>query len=82
MIVPLFEHSDLFVYIFTAKKFGCTDFINPKALSRSVPEELIDRLDGGADFTFECVGNVKTMVRNSLKYQFLSKSGICRYYEY
>ncbi len=48
--------------LFSAKKFGCTEFINPKELSRSVPEELIDRLDGGADYTFECVGNVKTMV--------------------
>lgn len=44
-----------------AKKFGCTDFINPKTLSRPITEELIDRLDGGADYTFECVGNVKTM---------------------
>lgn len=50
------------IFAFVAKKFGCTDFINPKNLSRPITEELIDRLDGGADYTFECVGNVKTMV--------------------
>lgn len=44
-----------------AKKFGCTEFINPKTLTRPITEELVDKFDGGCDYTFECVGNVKTM---------------------
>uniref|UniRef100_A0A0P4VSC3 S-(hydroxymethyl)glutathione dehydrogenase n=1 Tax=Rhodnius neglectus TaxID=72488 RepID=A0A0P4VSC3_9HEMI len=45
----------------TAKKFGCTEFINPKDYQKPVQEVLIEITDGGLDFTFECVGNVATM---------------------
>lgn len=51
---------------FQAKKFGCTEFLNPKDYSKSIQEVLIELTDGGLDFTFECVGNVSTMV--SFKY--------------
>ncbi len=43
-----------------AKKFGMTDFINPKEVD-NVVEAIIDLTDGGADYSFECIGNVNTM---------------------
>uniref|UniRef100_A0A023F8E1 S-(hydroxymethyl)glutathione dehydrogenase n=1 Tax=Triatoma infestans TaxID=30076 RepID=A0A023F8E1_TRIIF len=45
----------------TAKKFGCTECLNPKDYQRPVQEVLVELTDGGLDFTFECVGNVMTM---------------------
>uniref|UniRef100_A0A0C9PIG5 S-(hydroxymethyl)glutathione dehydrogenase n=1 Tax=Fopius arisanus TaxID=64838 RepID=A0A0C9PIG5_9HYME len=44
-----------------AKAFGCTEFVNPKDHTRPIQEVLIELTDGGLDYTFECVGNVKTM---------------------
>ncbi|XP_067645894.1 alcohol dehydrogenase class-3 [Eurosta solidaginis] len=46
-----------------AKKFGVTDFVNPKEVADKGPIQnyLIDLLDGGFDYTFECIGNVNTM---------------------
>ncbi|KAK2586428.1 hypothetical protein KPH14_010708 [Odynerus spinipes] len=44
-----------------AKKFGCTDVINPKDYDESIQEVLIELTDGGLDYTFDCVGNVHTM---------------------
>nr|DAD46644.1 TPA_asm: hypothetical protein HUJ06_016581 [Nelumbo nucifera] len=39
------------------KKFGVTDFINPKECgSRRISEVILDMTDGGADYCFECVG--------------------------
>ncbi|XP_065354904.1 alcohol dehydrogenase class-3 [Calliphora vicina] len=45
------------------KKFGFTDFINPKDVADKGPIQnfLIDLMDGGFDYTFECIGNVNTM---------------------
>ncbi|WP_408096551.1 S-(hydroxymethyl)glutathione dehydrogenase/class III alcohol dehydrogenase [Peredibacter sp. HCB2-198] len=43
-----------------AKDFGATDFINPTKIN-SVTEEVIKLTDGGADYSFECVGNTKLM---------------------
>jgi len=43
-----------------AKKFGMTHFINPKDV-HNVVEAIIDLTDGGADYSFECIGNVNTM---------------------
>jgi len=43
-----------------AKKFGMTDFINPKKTPELV-EAIMDLTDGGADYSFECIGNVNTM---------------------
>lgn len=44
-----------------AKQFGCTECINPKDFSKSIQEVLIEKTDGGLDYTFECIGNVSTM---------------------
>jgi S-(hydroxymethyl)glutathione dehydrogenase/alcohol dehydrogenase len=43
-----------------ARRFGLTDFVNPKAQPDLVPY-LIDLTGGGADYSFECVGNVQLM---------------------
>ncbi|XP_049764650.1 alcohol dehydrogenase class-3 [Schistocerca cancellata] len=44
-----------------AKKFGCTEFVNPKEHEKPIQEVLIEMTDGGLDYTFECVGNVDLM---------------------
>ncbi len=43
-----------------AKKFGMTDFINPAEVG-NVVQAILDLTHGGADYTFECIGNVKVM---------------------
>ncbi len=43
-----------------AEKFGMTDFINPKKIE-NVVEAIVDITKGGADYSFECIGNVNTM---------------------
>ncbi len=43
-----------------AEQFGMTDFINPKEVD-NVVEAIIDLTSGGADYSFECIGNVNTM---------------------
>lgn len=43
-----------------AKKFGMTDFINPTEVD-NVVEAILDLTGGGADYTFECIGNVNVM---------------------
>ncbi len=43
-----------------AKKFGMTDFINPQETD-DVVAAIIELTDGGADYSFECIGNVHTM---------------------
>jgi S-(hydroxymethyl)glutathione dehydrogenase/alcohol dehydrogenase len=45
-----------------AKKFGLTHFINPDEVGRDkVVQAIVDITGGGADFSFECIGNVHTM---------------------
>jgi S-(hydroxymethyl)glutathione dehydrogenase/alcohol dehydrogenase len=44
-----------------AKLLGATDFIDPSDQGKSVQEAIIDLTDGGVDYSFECIGNVKTM---------------------
>jgi S-(hydroxymethyl)glutathione dehydrogenase/alcohol dehydrogenase len=44
-----------------AKLLGATDFISPQENGRPVQEVIIDMTDGGVDYSFECIGNVKTM---------------------
>ncbi len=43
-----------------ARKFGMTDFVNPKEIE-NVVDHIIQLTDGGADYSFECIGNVATM---------------------
>ncbi|XP_065341152.1 alcohol dehydrogenase class-3 [Cloeon dipterum] len=45
----------------TGKKFGCTEFVNPKDHQEPIQNFLVSHVDGGLDYTFECVGNVNTM---------------------
>ncbi|MEZ5857480.1 MAG: S-(hydroxymethyl)glutathione dehydrogenase/class III alcohol dehydrogenase [Geminicoccaceae bacterium] len=46
----------------TARKFGMTHFVNPKDLGdKDVVAHLVELTRGGADYSFECIGNVKTM---------------------
>ncbi|XP_066504736.1 alcohol dehydrogenase class-3-like [Hoplias malabaricus] len=44
-----------------AKKFGVTEFVNPKDHSRPIQEVLREMTNGGLDYCFECVGNVAVM---------------------
>ncbi len=45
-----------------AKKFGMTHFINPREVGADkVVAAVVDATDGGADFTFDCTGNVDVM---------------------
>ncbi len=45
-----------------AERFGMTDFINPKEVGEDkVVDAVIDATDGGADYSFECIGNVEVM---------------------
>ena len=43
-----------------AKKFGMTHFINPQK-TENIIEAIADLTNGGADYSFECIGNVNTM---------------------
>ena len=42
------------------RKFGMTDFINPKHVA-NVVEAIVELTKGGADYSFECIGNVEVM---------------------
>ena len=45
-----------------ARRFGMTDFVNPDEVGRDkVVQAIVDLTGGGADFSFECIGNVATM---------------------
>jgi S-(hydroxymethyl)glutathione dehydrogenase/alcohol dehydrogenase len=43
-----------------ARKFGMTHFINPKSVP-NVVDAIVSLTDGGADYSFECIGNTTTM---------------------
>lgn len=49
-----------------AKKMGMTDFVNPKELGTDLVAHLVELTKGGADYSFECVGNV-TLMRQALE---------------
>jgi len=44
-----------------ARKFGMTHFVNPKELKGDVVPHLVELTKGGADYSFECVGNTDLM---------------------
>src|SRR5512144_439585 len=44
-----------------AKNLGATDFLVPQSDGRSIQEQIVEMTDGGVDYSFECIGNVKTM---------------------
>ncbi|MEE9346663.1 MAG: S-(hydroxymethyl)glutathione dehydrogenase/class III alcohol dehydrogenase [Robiginitomaculum sp.] len=44
-----------------ARKFGMTDFVNPKDIKGDLTGHIVEITGGGADYTFECIGNVDVM---------------------
>jgi S-(hydroxymethyl)glutathione dehydrogenase/alcohol dehydrogenase len=44
-----------------AKQLGATDCVNPKDYDVPIQEVIVELTDGGADYSFECVGNVDLM---------------------
>lgn len=44
-----------------AKHYGMTHFVNPQTLEGDLVDHLIELTDGGADYSFECIGNVQVM---------------------
>ena len=43
-----------------ARKFGLTHFLNP-AEHPDIVDAIVQLTDGGADYSFECIGNTTTM---------------------
>jgi S-(hydroxymethyl)glutathione dehydrogenase/alcohol dehydrogenase len=44
-----------------AENFGMTHFVNPKEVEGDLVPHIVDITDGGADYSFECIGNVDVM---------------------
>ncbi len=44
-----------------AEKFGMTHFVNPSEVQGDLVPHIVDITDGGADYSFECIGNVDVM---------------------
>ena len=43
------------------EKFGMTHFVNPSKLKDDLVGHLVELTGGGADYSFECIGNVNVM---------------------
>jgi S-(hydroxymethyl)glutathione dehydrogenase/alcohol dehydrogenase len=44
-----------------ARKFGLTHFVNPSDVAGDLVAHLVELTGGGADYSFECIGNVDVM---------------------
>jgi len=44
-----------------ARELGATDCVNPKDYDQPIQDVIVEMTDGGVDYSFECVGNVKLM---------------------
>ncbi len=44
-----------------ARQFGLTHFVDPRQVAGDLVAHLVELTDGGADYSFECVGNVQLM---------------------
>ncbi len=44
-----------------AEHYGMTDFVNPQEIDGDLVAYLVELTDGGADYSFECIGNVNVM---------------------
>ena len=44
-----------------AERYGMTDFVNPREIAGDLVGHLVELTGGGADYSFECVGNVDLM---------------------
>jgi S-(hydroxymethyl)glutathione dehydrogenase / alcohol dehydrogenase len=49
-----------------ARQFGMTHFVNPKEVKGDLVGHLVELTGGGADYSFECVGNT-TLMRQALE---------------
>jgi S-(hydroxymethyl)glutathione dehydrogenase/alcohol dehydrogenase len=49
-----------------AEKFGMTHFVNPNDMGADIVPYLVDLTKGGADYSFDCTGNV-TVMRQALE---------------
>ena len=49
-----------------ARQFGMTHFVNPKEIKDDLVAYLVELTKGGADYSFECVGNT-TLMRQALE---------------
>jgi len=47
-------------------KFGMTHFVNPREVKGDLVAHLVELTKGGADYSFECVGNT-TLMRQALE---------------
>ena len=43
------------------ERFGMTDFVNPSKIDGDLTSHLVEVTGGGADYTFECIGNTEVM---------------------
>jgi len=48
------------------ERFGMTHFVNPSKIDGDIVQHLVALTDGGADYTFDCTGNV-TVMRQALE---------------
>jgi S-(hydroxymethyl)glutathione dehydrogenase/alcohol dehydrogenase len=44
-----------------AEKFGMTHFVNPRDAGKDLVAHLVELTKGGADYSFECIGNTDVM---------------------
>lgn len=44
-----------------AKQLGATECVNPKDYDDPIQQVIVELTDGGVDYSFECIGNVKIM---------------------
>jgi S-(hydroxymethyl)glutathione dehydrogenase/alcohol dehydrogenase len=44
-----------------AEQMGMTDYVNPREVQGDLVGHIVELTRGGADYSFECIGNVKTM---------------------
>jgi S-(hydroxymethyl)glutathione dehydrogenase / alcohol dehydrogenase len=58
MIVGVDLNSDRDAW---GRRFGMTHFVNPNSVQGDLVAHLVELTNGGADYTFECIGNVKVM---------------------
>jgi S-(hydroxymethyl)glutathione dehydrogenase / alcohol dehydrogenase len=58
MIVGVDLNDDREVW---GRRFGMTHFINPSKVQGDLVAHIVEFTGGGADYTFECIGNVKVM---------------------
>lgn len=44
-----------------ARKFGATEFVNPKKFDKPIQQVIVEMTEWGVDYSFECVGHVGLM---------------------